>query len=193
MTFGELWNLLSATPLSPEMLSPYLGVSNMTLRRWKSMPASEPIPPLYVRGITEGVYQLLLEEKLDPHAPAVQKFLKRVKPVSFDAALRSMGWDPKQGPGEPGDSSAILRGLSAIGMDLKRQRHVQSEQDGLLRKMRRMGVIWRERIDALLKIIRSREIPHSRKLVAFGALFYLLAPIDLIPDHIPVIGFIDDF
>ena len=33
----------------------------------------------------------------------------------------------------------------------------------------------------------------SHLYVAFGALFYLICPFDLIPDAIPVIGYADDF
>jgi uncharacterized membrane protein YkvA (DUF1232 family) len=29
--------------------------------------------------------------------------------------------------------------------------------------------------------------------VAYGALFYLILPFDLIPDSIPVFGYVDDF
>jgi uncharacterized membrane protein YkvA (DUF1232 family) len=31
------------------------------------------------------------------------------------------------------------------------------------------------------------------KFIAYGALFYLLTPIDFIPDNIPFLGFFDDF
>ena len=37
------------------------------------------------------------------------------------------------------------------------------------------------------------DVPTLDKLVAFGALFYLIAPFDLIPDAIPLFGYVDDF
>lgn len=36
------------------------------------------------------------------------------------------------------------------------------------------------------------EAPASAKLLMMFAVFYLFSPIDLIPDFIPIIGFIDD-
>ena len=39
---------------------------------------------------------------------------------------------------------------------------------------------------------KSPEIPKSTKLIIVGALSYLIFPIDLIPDFIPVVGLADD-
>lgn len=39
---------------------------------------------------------------------------------------------------------------------------------------------------------KSPHIPRSTKMIIVGALAYLIFPIDLIPDFIPVIGFADD-
>lgn len=40
--------------------------------------------------------------------------------------------------------------------------------------------------------ISDRRVPLRVKLLVFFALFYLLDPIDLIPDVIPVAGYLDD-
>jgi uncharacterized membrane protein YkvA (DUF1232 family) len=37
-----------------------------------------------------------------------------------------------------------------------------------------------------------REVPKGSIIAIIGALIYFLSPIDLIPDFIPVIGYIDD-
>lgn len=39
---------------------------------------------------------------------------------------------------------------------------------------------------------KNPAIPKSTKMIIVGALAYLIFPIDLIPDFIPVIGFADD-
>lgn len=39
---------------------------------------------------------------------------------------------------------------------------------------------------------KSPEVPKSSKMIILGALGYLILPIDLIPDFIPVIGLADD-
>lgn len=38
----------------------------------------------------------------------------------------------------------------------------------------------------------SPRTPIDLKIIAFGLLVYVISPIDLIPDFIPVVGWIDD-
>lgn len=45
---------------------------------------------------------------------------------------------------------------------------------------------------ALWKLFKHPQTPRSAKLVAIGVLAYVLSPIDLIPDFIPVLGQLDD-
>lgn len=45
----------------------------------------------------------------------------------------------------------------------------------------------------MLEVIRSKDLTLADKLVAYGALFYLITPMDFIPDAIPVVGYLDDF
>ncbi len=40
--------------------------------------------------------------------------------------------------------------------------------------------------------LKDRRTPVFSKLVSFAALFYLLSPVDFIPDFIPVAGYLDD-
>ena len=40
--------------------------------------------------------------------------------------------------------------------------------------------------------MKDPETPLQAKIVIFGALAYLILPVDLIPDFIPVIGWLDD-
>ena len=49
--------------------------------------------------------------------------------------------------------------------------------------------------DYCKKLIAAIKSPHTSlksKTLAIGALIYFISPIDLIPDHIPVIGYLDD-
>lgn len=39
---------------------------------------------------------------------------------------------------------------------------------------------------------KSPTVPKSSKMIVVGALSYLIFPIDLIPDFIPVVGLVDD-
>ena len=44
----------------------------------------------------------------------------------------------------------------------------------------------------LYYVLKSRDVPVRVKAEILGALGYVLVPLDLIPDFIPVVGFSDD-
>ena len=44
----------------------------------------------------------------------------------------------------------------------------------------------------LYYVLMSPDVPYQQKLLIIGALGYLICPIDLIPDFIPVVGYTDD-
>ncbi len=50
----------------------------------------------------------------------------------------------------------------------------------------------RNRVSGYFEIIGSDETPFSAKVLLIIAIVYFLSPIDLIPDFIPVIGYLDD-
>ena len=45
---------------------------------------------------------------------------------------------------------------------------------------------------AIVGYLKDARVPLWRKLVGVGALFYLVWPFDLIPDYIPILGWLDD-
>lgn len=47
-------------------------------------------------------------------------------------------------------------------------------------------------IPALFLSLKSKDTPILAKILAGIAVFYALSPIDLIPDFIPVLGYLDD-
>ena len=44
----------------------------------------------------------------------------------------------------------------------------------------------------LYYVLKSPDVPYQQKLIIIGALGYLICPVDLIPDFIPVAGYTDD-
>jgi uncharacterized membrane protein YkvA (DUF1232 family) len=59
-------------------------------------------------------------------------------------------------------------------------------------RIRRWAARLRREITALWIAVRSPETPLAAKLVGAFVVGYALSPIDLIPDFIPVIGYLDD-
>lgn len=47
-------------------------------------------------------------------------------------------------------------------------------------------------IPAIYLVMKSSETPILAKILAFLTIAYVLSPIDLIPDFIPVLGYLDD-
>lgn len=44
-----------------------------------------------------------------------------------------------------------------------------------------------------IRLFFDRRVPVMLKLLPLGTLLYVLSPIDLLPDVIPVVGIVDDF
>lgn len=47
-------------------------------------------------------------------------------------------------------------------------------------------------IPVIYLVMKSSETPILAKILAFLSIAYALSPIDLIPDFIPVLGYLDD-
>jgi len=48
-------------------------------------------------------------------------------------------------------------------------------------------------VTVLFYTLRDKDTPSWAKTIVLGALGYFIFPLDLIPDFVPVVGFVDDF
>jgi|GEM_PF-1177492 len=55
----------------------------------------------------------------------------------------------------------------------------------------RLRLVWRDALSLLLAL-GDRRTPATARLISLAALAYLVSPIDLIPDNLPVLGLGDD-
>ncbi len=92
--------------------------------------------------------------------------------------------------GEDG-GERLLEGLGLIGAQADKREMVDSNNKKIL-SFKNLGAEWSRRVGFLLQVIRSNRFSGKEKLIGYGALFYLITPIDFIPDHIPLIGLMDD-
>ncbi len=63
-------------------------------------------------------------------------------------------------------------------------------QESALKAVSRLP--WRRRPALFWRLLRDRRVPLGAKLLLPGIGLYLLMPIDIIPDFVPVLGYLDD-
>ena len=70
---------------------------------------------------------------------------------------------------------------------------------GLFERARRSEAVrafldlpWRGRAKLMWRLMRSRRVPLRAKLILPALMLYLMFPIDIVPDFIPVLGYLDD-
>jgi uncharacterized membrane protein YkvA (DUF1232 family) len=191
MRCRQMLDVLDKTGLSPEKAAAELGVSGMTLRRWRGKPAGEELPEIYRRASRPLLTRLVGEGKLSFQDPDVAAALAP-DDDGFLKTLREVGitHEALAAPDKFGD--AVAKGLAKIGGDENRQKQVASSGK-LIASLRAMGRKWKDVLDDMKLALASDQVTALDKLVAVGALFYLIMPFDLIPDAIPVFGYMDDF
>lgn len=191
MRYRQLLSLLDKTEISPEKAAVELGVSGMTLRRWRSKPDDAELPELYRRAFEPLLRRLIGDGLVHPEDPDVLAALATMEDP-FQKTLLGLGITHEILRDGDKDSGTVTMGLARIGEDKNRQAQVKGSKKMLDRFMA-MSVEWKSRITDLNTVLKSEELTTLDKLVAFGALFYLITPFDLIPDAIPVFGLVDDF
>ncbi|MBF0492054.1 MAG: DUF1232 domain-containing protein [Deltaproteobacteria bacterium] len=196
MKYSHLLNLIQLSKLSPEAFAKRLGISGMTLRRWRNKDTYEEVPALYQGPILSLTQQLTQEGILDAKNPVVKEVLKKQKVHSFEAILKNLGLDEKclyrYGKSDAEGNEAILSSLAQIGASTERKDQVDQNKSQIF-GFKKRSKAWAERISTLWEALTSKQLSGFQKLIAYGSLFYLITPIDLIPDAIPGFGLVDDF
>ena len=76
----------------------------------------------------------------------------------------------------------------ADGEEEENKKEKESLKDRLRKRAKRLKVD----IPAVLLTLGDRETPPAAKITAWITAAYALSPVDLIPDFIPVLGYLDD-
>jgi uncharacterized membrane protein YkvA (DUF1232 family) len=191
-----LFDVIRESGQSYEQFGKRIGLSGMTLRRWRSCDRSENVPDCYHRAIGAGVRQLLQESRISAKTPFVKKLLHHESENGLVNTMKHLGMNlsaldsGKKSKGH--NEHLILDGLAQIGTDEDKRREVDRESTKIL-SFKKIGREWSRRITLLWKVVRSKDIDILGKIVAYGALFYLVEPFDFIPDHLVGFGYIDDY
>jgi uncharacterized membrane protein YkvA (DUF1232 family) len=190
MMNSSLFAVVEESGLSPEEFGKIIGVSGMSLRRWISKDSKAEVAKAYRPAVREAVYELLANGTLNPSSSSVQELIKNEYLFQSKAAIKNLGIEEALLNGDA-SSDKMLEGLCQIGVQGSKQNEVDANEVKIF-SFQRLGADWKSRISLLWKITQSKEITRMDKFVAFGALFYLLTPIDFVPDHIPFFGLLDD-
>jgi uncharacterized membrane protein YkvA (DUF1232 family) len=192
MTYADLWKLVSESRISTEKAAEYIGISGMTLRRWKSRPLDQDLPTLYANTCTIAVYHLIAEGLLPPDSAVGLQIIADAGDRFLRPMCEVLGLPRDFFKHAAHDSEAMVAGLSQIGASPERQKAVKKKEDLILTFVS-WGEAWRRCITGLHRVLRSEELSPADKQVAYGAFFYLITPLDLIPDAVPAIGYLDNF
>lgn len=192
MNYSLLFKIIEESKLSPELFAKRLGLSGMTLRRWKEEAPDTELDLIYKKALTEAVYQLVLEGNLPAESKFVQQVLEQSETLSFQAAIKNIGFSQEMLKTADQNPESLMVGLSQIGANESKKEEVTKSNKKIL-SFKKMGREWSSRISTLMNVIRSKKLTKIDKLVAYGGLFYLITIFDLIPDNIPVFGLLDDF
>jgi uncharacterized membrane protein YkvA (DUF1232 family) len=192
MQISHLLVLMEEAELSPEALAKRLGVSHMSVRRWMRQPARQAIPAIYVKSAEDCVYQLMIEGRLEGASRSARWAVGRSSHLSFHASLSRLGVGKELRSVVPGQDDRFMAVLSQIGSNPAHRDEVDASAKQVS-GFARLGAQWSGRIKVMRQALRSANVRPVDKLVAYGALFYLVCPFDLIPDSIPVFGLMDDY
>ncbi len=163
-TIGDLKHYMETYALSPEMLARKISLSNMTIRRMlERKPGTE---------ISEK-YWPLFDQLLASEPEATDSYLGQA-PTNLFA-----------------DFDSLTQDLEKAGME---EQDIERVEENVHSKMEDepIGNGLKSSIKVLLKTLSAPKIPMSSRAIAVGALLYFLNPMDLIPDALPGVGYLDD-
>lgn len=161
---ADLRKHLKSKGMSPEAFAKEVQLSHMTIRRWLRKGARESIPEKYfpILGPALG------------RAPGVD-----IPGFTLAGALENLTVE------------GLMRRIRKSGEDFE---DVAGLQRRVLEKLgsERLDPIFSDYCHDLLVVARDSKAHFDARALAIGALLYFTDPQGLIPDHIPVIGYLDD-
>ncbi len=178
--------------MSPEQLAKRLGISGMTVRRWQAQSSSKELPQLYEKALVGVIQELVAEGKISSASPAAKAVIAEGATWPVASTGNSLGITQNMLQEAQRNPKHLVESLSQLGASEAKKTEVDQHKSKIL-SFKKMGQEWATRISSLMKVLDSNDLHTFDKLVAYGALFYLLCPFDLIPDYIPVFGYMDDF
>lgn len=164
-TTSALQKYLESEKLSPESFARKCLISNMTIRRYLARPEDSPLPMKYWAAFDQAT----LSSPSENH-PSEAWFAEAME-QDFSGLADSL---EESGQGE--------HDLNQMGEDIS----AKKENPNVGKKLK-------EAASVLFNAIKNNQLPNRDRFLAIGALIYFLNPVDLIPDAMPGVGFLDDY
>ena len=152
----------------------------LDLKNWMAATGSSPEKVAAKVSISNMTIRRLLEKA--ENSPIPDKYQRQLSGLSLlSYSEHGKGFEP------------FLEELAKEGV--KRNRDLQMIKKEIDLKLARGQVIreLKEKIFFLLNSISQKNIPPKSKAICIGSLLYFLNPFDVVPDAIPMIGYLDDF
>jgi uncharacterized membrane protein YkvA (DUF1232 family) len=162
-TVKDLKVFLRDKNLTPEQFAPLVQLSHMTIRRLLRESDKKKISPKY-------------------HA----NFDAVTEPRDADAVAIGLL------SGEVQDFGMLMGDLEEKGRAVKDIETVGTEMNEKF-KVSKIGKGLRTRLETLFKAVSDKSTSPKFRLLALGAIIYFLDPLDIIPDALVGVGYIDDF
>jgi uncharacterized membrane protein YkvA (DUF1232 family) len=159
---GDLRSYMKRTHSSAEVISRKIPLSNMTIRRLLQLSDTKPIPEKYQLHIA-SLLQAESATATTTAQTAAQTF------VSGTDMITQLIHDGKSAA----DSEKIK-------IDLEKKVKKESLPETILSSIK------------TLKDYAFSKASSRKKWIALGALIYFINPFDLIPDALPIVGYLDD-
>ena len=163
LSVEDLQKFLDERRLSPEAFAREVKISNMTVRRLLRRPVHSPIP---------DKYQLQIQKAVASNGNDwASQFLANVHGKGFEPLLKRIEDDGV---------------ANSVSLDqIKRDSDSTLGHEGMPKTMKSLVYGFYDFL--------SKPSPKSKKALAIGALLYFVNPLDLIPDTIVGVGYLDDF
>jgi len=127
------------------------------------------------------IFELVSEGRLSAESDSIKIVMTGSQWTPFAAAASHLGISQDALKGGVSNESRLMESLSDIGKKSTHQTEVDQSKVRIL-SFKKWSAEWSDRVSALWKVITSPRLTSMDKLVAYGALFYLVTPFDLIPD-----------
>jgi len=146
----------------------------MTIRRLLKKPDKTPIPEKYHVQF----------DSLFPRSSSQQPLFSSPHLEAFRSFFRMSG---------PGNFEPLLAELETEGKNYDDLEKLERDTKDKLKSDKNIGAELAEKVLKVGAAIFAKDLPWKLRATCIGALLYFINPFDLIPDSIPVIGYLDDF